>query len=415
MDTKAMKTLADKIDGYKEEAIRLQTEMCKRPALGPENGGDGEVEKAAFLKSYLSEIGFTDIQQYDAPDDRVASGHRPNLVALLPGKLKSPRVWIMTHMDVVPPGDLGNWSGDPWTVRVDGDKVIGRGTEDNQQGMVSSLLAARAFHEAGVTTNLSYGVILCADEETGNDKGVRYLLDKHRDLFSKSDLIIIPDAGDNKGTMIEVAEKSIVWLRFHTKGKQTHGSTPEKGINAHRAASYLATRLDTLYGRFRKKDTLFDPPISTFEPTKREANVPNINTIPGDDIFYLDCRILPHYKVTDVLKYVRGVIKETEKRFRVKITMDSPQTEKAAPPTPANAPVAIAITRAVKSLRKRTPKTMGIGGGTVGKFFRDAGFYCAIWATQDEVAHTADEYCRISAMLADAKVFAHIALQDGDS
>ena len=64
MDNTAMKTLADKIDGYKDEAIRLQTEMCKRPALGPENGGDGEVEKAAFLKSYLSEIGFKDIEVF---------------------------------------------------------------------------------------------------------------------------------------------------------------------------------------------------------------------------------------------------------------------------------------------------------------------------------------------------------------
>jgi succinyl-diaminopimelate desuccinylase len=56
---------------------------------------------------------------------------------------------------------------------------------------------------------------------------------------------------------------------------------------------------------------------------------------------------------------------------------------------------------------------MGIGGGTVGKFFRDKGFNCVVWSTQDEVAHTADEYCRISAMLDDAKVFTHVTLQGG--
>jgi succinyl-diaminopimelate desuccinylase len=394
MDRNALESLTKAIDGYRDEAIRLQTELCKIPALGPENEGEGEEKKAEFLKSYLGSIGFSDIQQYDAPDKRVPSGYRPNLVALLPGRQSSPRVWIMTHMDVVPPGDLNKWTGDPWVVRVDGDKVIGRGCEDNQQGMVSSLLTAKAYHETGLSPNLPYGLILCADEETGNEYGVRYLLDKHRSLFSKDDLIIIPDAGDHKGTMIEVAEKSILWVRFHTRGRQTHGSTPEKGVNAHKAACYLVTRLQTLYGKFKKSNQLFDPPISTFEPTKREANVPNVNTIPGEDVVYFDCRILPEYKIPAVIKAMKVMARETEKRYRVKITVDTTQHESAAPPTPPDAPVANAIARAVRDLRRRKPKPMGIGGGTVGKFFRDAGFYCAVWATQDEVAHTADEYAR---------------------
>jgi succinyl-diaminopimelate desuccinylase len=412
MDKNAIEKMAKAIDGYRDDVIRLQTELCKRPALGPDNEGDGEIEKVEFLKEYLASIGFSDIQQYNAPDKRVPSGYRPNVVALLPGRQKSPRVWIMTHTDVVPPGDLSKWTGDPWVLRVDGDKVIGRGTEDNQQGMVSSLLAAKAFKDTGVAPNLPYGLILCADEETGNEYGVRYLLEKHKSLFSKDDLIIIPDAGDHKGTMIEVAEKSILWIRLHTRGKQTHGSTPEKGRNAHKAACYLATRLETLYGKFKKRNPLFDPPISTFEATKREANVPNVNTIPGEDVFYVDCRVLPEYKLSAVKKAVQTVARETAKRYKVKIAVDYPQMETAAPPTPPDAPVATAIARAIRDLRKRKPKPMGIGGGTVGKYFRDAGFYCAVWATQDEVAHTADEYSRISATLDDAKVFAHVALQD---
>lgn len=413
MDRNELAELTTAIDGYKDETIRLQTELCSIPALGPENDGDGEVKKAEFLKAYLASVGFGEVKQYNAPDTRVSSGYRPNLVAVLPGRVDSPRLWIMTHMDVVPPGDRNKWTGDPWVLRVDGDKLIGRGSEDNQQGMVSSLLTARAFHETGIKPNLSYGLILCADEETGSEHGVQYLLETEKKLFSKKDLIIIPDAGDEKGTMIEVAEKSIVWMRFTTKGKQTHGSTPEKGVNAHRAACYLATRLDTLHHKFRKSDKIFDPPISTFEPTKREANVPNVNTIPGEDVLYFDCRVLPNYKLADVIKYTKGIVRETEKKYKVKIALDFPQKETAAPPTAPDAPVANAIARAVKQLRKRNPKPMGIGGGTVAKYFREMGYPCAVWATQDENAHAPDEYSRISSTLADAKVFAHVALQDG--
>lgn len=411
MDTALMNRISKKIDGYKKEAIWLETELSKIPALGPESDGEGEVKKAAFLKNYLKKIGVTDITEIKAPDKRVPCGYRPNLVAIFPGKVKSPVLWIMAHTDVVPPGDLSKWSGDPWKVRVKGDKIIARGVEDNQQGIVSGLLAVKALKELGITPEIPIGLVLVADEETGSAYGIQYVLKKHKKLFSKNDLIVIPDAGDPKGAMIEVAEKSILWMKFQTTGKQTHGSTPEKGVNAHKAACYLATRLDALYGRFRKVDKVFDPPISTFEPTKKEANVPNVNTIPGEDVLFFDCRILPNYKLADVKKVVAGYVKDTEKKFKVKIKVTYPQEETAAPPTPVDAPVAKAIGRAMKDLRKRKTNTMGIGGGTVAKFFREAGFYCAVWATLDETAHSPDEYAKLSALLADAKVFAHIALQ----
>ena len=89
MDKGALERVTCAIDGYKEESIRLQTELCKIPALGPENGGDGEEKKAALLGQYLREVGFGNIERYDAPDDRVPCGYRPNIVATLPGKTPS--------------------------------------------------------------------------------------------------------------------------------------------------------------------------------------------------------------------------------------------------------------------------------------------------------------------------------------
>lgn len=411
MDKNALNAVLSRIDGYHDDVISLQTELCKRPALGPESGGEGEVEKAEFLKSYLEEMGLK-IDQYNAPDERVSCGYRPNLVTILPGQVESPRVWIMTHTDVVPPGDLGLWSGDPWTVRVDGDRIVARGVEDNQAGLVSSVMMAKAFLDAGVKPYFPVGLVFVADEETGNDYGLRYLLEHHGSLFSKDDLIYVPDSGNPKGTAVEVAEKSILWIRLKTLGKQCHGSEPEKGRNAHKAAAFLITRMETLYNKFRKRDDLFEPPISTFEPTKKEANVPNVNTIPGEDTVYFDCRVLPQYKLTDVIAAVRVLVKETEKKYRVKIKMDFPQKETAAPPTDPDAPAALAVVRAVRELRGRRPKPIGIGGGTVAKFFRDAGFPCVVWCTIDERAHTPDEYAMISSMLDDAKVFAHVALQE---
>lgn len=410
--TTTLAEIMTKIDGYRQAMIDFETALTKIPALGPESGGDGERDKAALVKDWVSQyLRPDDLQEYRAPDPRVSYGYRPNLVAMFNGHSDRRTVWIMTHLDVVPPGDLSKWTGDPWTVRVVDNKLIGRGVEDNQQGLVSSVFAVKAYRDLNLTPQNRVGLVFVADEETGSQHGIQYLLAQHPHLFSRDDLILIPDAGDTKGTMIEVAEKSILWLRFHTLGKQTHGSVPESGRNAHKAASYLAVRLDTLHKKFSKRDPMFSPPISTFEPTKREANVPNVNTIPGEDVMHFDCRILPQYKITEVMKVVKALVKETEKKFKVKINISYSQHDQAAPPTAPDAPVVQAIIRAMKDLRKKRPKPMGIGGGTVAAYFRRAGFPAAVWSTMAETAHSPDEYCLIENILDDAKIFAHIFSQ----
>jgi succinyl-diaminopimelate desuccinylase len=299
-------------------------------------------------------------------------------------------------------------------LRVNGDKLTGRGAEDNQGGLTAAVMAARAFIEARVEPAIPFALAFVADEETGSVHGLRYLLERHRSLFRKDDLIVIPDSGNPDGTELEIAEKGILWVRFRTLGKQTHGSMPATGINAHKASAHLIVRMDSLYKKFTKRDPLFHPSNSTFEPTKKESNVPNINTIPGEDVIYFDCRILPAYKIDAVVKAMKAIVKETERKFKVKIEMTFAQKETPAPPTPADSPVAVAVIRAVKGLRRKTPKAIGIGGGTVAKYLREAGFPCVVWSTMDEQAHRPDEYVRVSHILADAKVFAHIALAGGE-
>ena len=110
-------------------------------------------------------------------------------------------------------------------------------------------------------------------------------------------MVIIPDGGDSLGKTIEIAEKNLMWIQFHIQGKQAHGSRPDEGANACLAGYDLALRVNNLEKVFDKRDELFEPPYSTFQPTKKESNVPNINTIPGDDVFCMDCRILPCYKL----------------------------------------------------------------------------------------------------------------------
>ncbi|MBN2029013.1 M20 family metallo-hydrolase [bacterium] len=404
--------LSNTIESYREQIIQMQTELTSIPALAPDNGGDGETKKAEYIKNILNKLRFDSLEEVNAPDQRVSSGCRPNLIAKIKGKSNKKTIWIMSHMDVVPPGDLSQWETDPYQVIEKEGRLYGRGTEDNQQGIVSSILAVKALQDTNIQPSFDVGLVLVSDEETGSRYGIDYVLKERTDIFSVDDYIIIPDAGNNQGTMIEVAEKSILWIECETLGKQTHGSTPEKGANAHSAAAHLIVKMRELYTIYNDKNILFDPPISTFEPTKKESNVDNINTIPGRDICYFDCRILPNHAVEEIQNTIRIWADAIEKEFNVKINLSYPQLIKAPTPTLPDTPAAIALQKAIRKVMRRSAKTVGIGGGTVAAFFRKAGLPAVCWSTIDDTLHAPNEYCRIENVMNDTRVFAHIFLQD---
>ncbi len=411
MNKETWTSIENYIDNLKDEVITIQTGITAIPALGPDNSGEGEMRKYNLLKKYMQNMHFDEWIEIHAPDDRVVSKQRPNAIVRWNGKSQDRTIWIMGHMDIVPPGDLNLWETDPYKVVEKDGKLYGRGTEDNQQGIVSAILAAKALENSRIQPEYNLGLVLVADEETGSKYGIQHVLKERPDLFSKEDVILIPDAGDEEGILIEVAEKSILWIKVETKGKQTHGSTPEKGNNAHRAAAHFIVQMDELYQTFDRNDPLYDPPISTFEPTQKDKNIDNVNTIPGHDVIYYDCRILPDYTIDEVKETVQSVAEEVEEKFGVTITLSYPQCEPAPPPTPVDTAAVYALKKAVKDVTGKDAKTIGIGGGTVAAYFRQAGLPAVCWCTLDDTLHGPNEYSSIQNTLTDAKVFAHIFMQ----
>jgi succinyl-diaminopimelate desuccinylase len=403
--------IKNRISTYKNQFIEMQRDLTAIPALGSENGGQGEYEKALYLEEKLKTLSPKTLLSVPCPDPKVPQRFRPNLLALFEGKEPTKTIWILSHMDIVPIGDRKLWKTDPFVLKKKGDVLYGRGVEDNQHGIVSSFFAVKAFLEEGVRPNYSVGLLFVSDEETGSRKGLEYVLKRKRHLFKKQDLIIIPDAGNQEGTLIEVAEKSLLWVKFTLSGKQCHASRPDLGINTLRGTAYLIMALEKLGRFFNRKDRQFDIPGSTFEPTQKEANVPNVNTIPGQDIFYLDCRVLPEYPLETVIKKIEELIGEVEKKTGVGIKIEVVNAVQAPSPTPPSAPVVLALEWAIQAVYHKKAHAMGIGGATVAAFFRKSDLPAAVWCTSSDSAHQPNEFCRLSHLVKDAQVFAHIFCQ----
>lgn len=399
-----LEDVLDRIDPMRDGMVSSLSELCRIPAIGPTNGGEGEGKKAAHVQGLMKDLGLK-VERVDAPDKRVPGGKRPNLVARVG---KGPRLWFLCHLDIVPPGDRKGWRTDPFQPTLADGRLYGRGTEDNGQSLVAVLSAYEALVKSKEKPGRALGFAFVSDEETGSAQGAKYLLTQ--DLFEPKDAFVVPDWGVAAGDEIEVAEKTVLWLKFTVTGKQGHASTPNEAVNAHRAGAFLVTSIDAnMTRRFRATDSLFRPWASTFEPTKHEPNVPNVNTIPGEDIFYFDCRVLPVYSKKEVLAAVEEYAAQARQTFGVQVKIEV-VNEEASPPTPAEAAIVLELQKALQKVRNVRAKPVGIGGGTVAGPLREKKFPCAVWSTTDETGHTVNEYAKVDNLVADAKVFAALML-----
>ena len=394
--------LAARIAGDSEAIQSFFLQMLRINAVNPRMGGPGEAERAEFLERFLREEGFS-VERVDVNDAETGK-KRPNLCVRVPGE--SPRcIWFVAHMDTVPEGSRELWKSDPFDPVVRDGKIYARGAEDNGQSLISSLFAVVELKRMGLKPPFSVGLWLVADEEYGSTYGVKHLLTHRR--FRKDDLVVVPDSGTPDGEDVEIAEKGLLWFRVTTTGRQVHASLPSRGLNAHRIGIRLAADLDELLHRkYAAKDRLFNEPGSTFEPTMIDPNVTNVNTIPGVDSFYFDCRVLPKYPLEEVIADIRARAKAIGEEYGAAVRVEVVNQDSAGPATSEKSEVASLLGRALRRTAGKNPRYVGIGGLTVGNLFRKEGIPTAVWSTIDEVAHAPNEYCRVRNLMSDAKVFA---------
>lgn len=414
-DSKVLERIDKDIDASAPMIKDFFVNMLRIKAVNPKGGGEGESKRADFIEKFLKNEGF-EVRRVDAIDKESGGIVRPNLSAKIKSKSGSRTLWIISHLDTVPEGSMELWKSHPFEPVIKDGKIIARGAEDNGQSIAASILALLELKRVDVDIPFDFGIWLVADEEAGSKYGVKFLLEKGE--FKKDDLILVPDAGSVDGREIEIAEKSLLWLKVVTEGKQVHASRPSKGLNAHRIGMKFVLKLDEmLHKRYSNVDKIFDEKISTFEPTKKELNVSNINTIPGIDVSYFDCRIIPEYSVSEIVDFVKKEAEKFSKESKAGISVEVVHREEAGKATPESSDIAKLLAKAIKIKRRKVAKYIGIGGQTVGNLFRIEGISTAVWSTIDNVAHEPNEYCRIDNLLNDAKVFAALpvlAMQKND-
>ena len=118
--------------------------------------------------------------------------------------------------------------------------------------------------------------------------------------------------------------------------------------------------------------------------------------------------MLPEIDLERVKARVLAVGTEVAQRFGVDLEVEPVQDLQAAPATAPTAPVVLALQQAIREVYGREGRPQGIGGGTVAAFFRQQGLPAAVWMTVSDTAHSPNEFCLLSNLVGDAKVFARM-------
>ncbi|WP_129113806.1 M20 family metallopeptidase [Halegenticoccus tardaugens] len=253
--------------------LRLIADLVARPS---ENPPGEETAVAEYLADRLeaSAVPFA-VETYDAVDGR------PNVVARA-GDASRGSVLLTGHTDVVP-ADPDEWSGDPYTLRREGDRIVGRGVSDMKAALAAELLAAESYLQS---TDEPGEVVLgfVADEEWGG-RGTRALVEHGVD----ADYAVVGEPTDRQ---ICVAQKGVARYRIAVRGRSSHSGRPDAGINAIEGMHSVLTRLVAFDEHLREETShdLLDPETGTVTEIKG-GSAPNV--VPDRATVTFDWRFLP--------------------------------------------------------------------------------------------------------------------------
>ena len=157
-----------------------------------------------FLRDYLESLGWT-------VELQAVSENQNNVIAYLN---ETPRVFLSTHMDTVPP---------TISASEDDEKIYGRGACDAKGLIAAQIFAAENLRKDGVN---DIGLLFMVEEEEG---GAGAKTANHHRLAAKCEYII-----NGEPTDLDLAIGSKGSLRFYirTTGKAAHSAYPEMGESA---------------------------------------------------------------------------------------------------------------------------------------------------------------------------------------
>ena len=356
--------------------LQLAKELIKFPSVTPLDAG---IMK--FLEKKLKTLGFkTNILEFKEKNSKPVK----NLYAKLGNK--SPNFCYAGHLDVVPAGNLKDWSVSPFKPAVKRGHLIGRGANDMKSSIAAFVSAVDNFIKDKKKFNGSISLLITGDEEGVAINGTKKVVDYLKKKKEKIDFCLVgePTNPNKLGEMIKIGRRGSMTGRLSVIGIQGHVAYPQSANNP---STTLVQILNEL------KEIKFDKGTKNFQPTNLEITKININNtadnvIPGLADATFNIRFNNKHSSISLKKKINKIIKKIciKNKSKYKIAYNVSGEAFLTKPNSTT----YMIQNIIKKVTKITPKLSTTGGTSDARFIKKIS-PCLEFGLVGKTMHKVDE------------------------
>ncbi len=240
--------------------LKLAKELIKFPSITPRDVG-----AINFLSKQLRSLGFNcKILKFKDKENKPIK----NLYARL--GTKAPNLCYAGHTDVVPPGNINDWTSDPFKPVIKKNHLIGRGANDMKSSIACFVSAVNKFLQKKPKFNGSISFLITGDEEGLAINGTKKVVDYLKRKKEKINFCIVgePTNPNKLGEMIKIGRRGSLTGKIEVFGIQGHVAYPHLSNNP----------INTLVSICKKlKDKKLDEGNKNFQPSNLEFTAINVD------------------------------------------------------------------------------------------------------------------------------------------
>ena len=356
--------------------LKLAKDLIRKPSITPKDAG-----AINLLAKNLKSIGFK--------CRLINFKNVKNLYAKL-GKT-SPNFCYAGHTDVVPPGNIKEWSINPFKPTVKNNRLIGRGANDMKASIACFVAAVSKFKNKNKNFKGSISLLITGDEEgiaiNGTKRVVKYLKRKRERI---NFCIVGEPTNPNKlGEMIKIGRRGSLTGRLTIIGSQGHVAYPHRANNPSNALIKILKKI---------KELKLDKGTKNFQPSNLEVIKININNnadnvIPGTAEAVFNIRFNDRHSSTSLKRKLNNVFRSLSKsnkcRFKIKY-----ETSGEAFLTKPNKTTYM-IQNTIKKITGIKPKLSTSGGTSDARFMKNIA-PCLEFGLVGKTMHKVDESVSVS-------------------
>ncbi len=336
--------------------LKLAKELIRFPSITPVDAG---IMK--FLEKKLKKLGFkTKILEFKE------KGFKPvkNLYARL--GTKEPNLCYAGHLDVVPPGNINDWTINPFKPSVKKGHLIGRGANDMKSSIAAFVSAVSTFLSKNRGFDGSISLLITGDEEGDAVNGTKKVVDYLRKKREKINFCLVgePTNPNRLGEMIKIGRRGSLTGKLTIFGLQGHVAYPHRANNP---STIIVKILNEL------KEIKFDKGTKDFQPTNLEVTKININNtadnvIPGTAEATFNIRFNNKHSSNSIKKRLNKIFIKINKKYKSKFKIDYRVSGEAFLTKPNK--TTFMIQNIIKRITKIKPKLSTTGGTSDLRFIK---------------------------------------------